>query len=458
MSLATDSIKKLKSDYARGDHGAGSKPSDTSDQVSKLILKSTYSLNGLGELNKSASGTYSFPEYSEDDKIGSKQFTVDQQAQAKLSLQSWSDVANIKFTELTGEHAREADIKFGFYKTASGGNYTSYESTSDDLKSTIWISGNPGYDASSPKENNYGRYTLTHEIGHALGFSHPGNYDASDSSYPTYNNTAAYYEDDFQYSVMSYFNEQNTGADYKGAWSSGPQLDDITAIQDLYGSNTTTRTGDTVYGFHSNTDRDQLSVSLSHEKIVAAIWDAGGNDTFDFSGYSQDQRINLNASSFSDVGGLKGNISIAAGVTIENAIGGAGNDVLIGNDAANRLEGGRGDDILYGGLGPDQLKGGAGHDTFIFSSIADSTAATPDLILDFTSGQDKIDLSSTDVFANHTLTLQYVDAFTGKAGQTILAYDAGTHAGSLAIDFSGDAHADFGINLVGQVTQADIVA
>lgn len=55
---------------------------------------------------------------------------------------------------------------------------------------------------------------------------------------------------------MSYFSEQNTGADYKGVWPSGPQLDDITAIQKLYGANTTTRTGDTTYGFNSNTDRD----------------------------------------------------------------------------------------------------------------------------------------------------------------------------------------------------------
>ena len=81
---------------------------------------------------------------------------------------------------------------------------------------------------------------------------------------------------------MSYFSEQNTGADYKGVWPSGPQLDDITAIQKLYGANTTTRTGDTTYGFNSNTDRDFLSVKASTDKIVAAIWDAGGNDTLDF--------------------------------------------------------------------------------------------------------------------------------------------------------------------------------
>ncbi len=57
-------------------------------------------------------------------------------------------------------------------------------------------------------------------------------------------------------------------------------------------------------------------------------------------GYTANQRINLNEKSFSDVGGLKGNASIAAGVTIENAIGGSGNDVIVGNAANNVLKGG----------------------------------------------------------------------------------------------------------------------
>ncbi len=71
--------------------------------------------------------------------------------------------------------------------------------------------------------------------------------------------------------------------------------------------------------------------------------------------------------------------------------------------------------------------------------------------------RDKIDLSGLDAFVNGGLVLQYVDAFAGQAGQAILSYDAASKAGSLAIDFSGDAHADFAINLIGQATQADIV-
>ncbi|MFP3520841.1 M10 family metallopeptidase C-terminal domain-containing protein, partial [Pseudomonas sp. SIMBA_077] len=76
------------------------------------------------------------------------------------------------------------------------------------------------------------------------------------------------------------------------------------------------------------------------------VWDGGGNDTLDFSGFTQNQKINLTATSFSDVGGLVGNVSIAHGVTVENAIGGSGNDLLIGNAAANILEGGAGNDII----------------------------------------------------------------------------------------------------------------
>ena len=41
---------------------------------------------------------------------------------------------------------------------------------------------------------------------------------------------------------------------------------------------------------------------------------------------------------------MVGNVFIAKGVTIENAIGGSGNDLLIGNSASNELKGGAGND------------------------------------------------------------------------------------------------------------------
>lgn len=459
MSLATDKISDYLTDYERGDREGSSKPSYATEDVSDLLLRSHYSANGKGVTDHAATITYSFPVYTDSDKPGSAQLTAAQQAQTKLSLQSWSDVANITFTEVKGTDAKSADIKFGFYKAASGGNYTSYESTQNNLKSTIWISGNKGYDASNPQTNNYARDTLTHEIGHALGLSHPGNYDASNATYPTYTNSAKYYEDDHQYSLMSYFSEQNTGADYKGVWPSGPQLDDITAIQKLYGANTTTRTGDTTYGFNSNTDRDFLSVKASTDKIVAAIWDAGGNDTLDFSGYSQDQRININEGSFSDVGGLKANIAIAYGAQIENIIGGGSADILVGNALNNTLKGGAGNDIIYGADGADQLWGNAGADTFVFSTADDSQAAAPDWIRDFQTAVDKIDLS----WLNQTVKaeggeLHFVDNLSGSLYEAALNYDSQQNVTDLAINLSGHNQPDFLVKIVGQVdASADIL-
>ena len=224
---------------------------------------------------------------------------------------------------------------------------------------------------------------------------------------------------------MSYFSESNTGQDFKGAYSSGPLLNDITAIQHFYGANMNTRTGDTIYGFNSNTDRDFLTATSEQDKIVFTARDAGGNDTFDFSGFGQNQRINLNEKAFSDVGGLKGNVSIAAGVTIENAIGGSGNDVLVGNAGDNVLKGGAGDDVLYGGKGADQLWGGAGKDTFVYFAADESTAAALDWIRDFVRGEDKIDLTLFNTGSADGI--RFVDQFSGKAGEAMLSYDAQSH-------------------------------
>ena len=144
-----------------------------------------------------------------------------------------------------------------------------------------------------------------------------------------------------QYTIMSYFDASNTGADHvdggETIYASTPLLDDIAALQRLYGANMTTRTGDDTYGFNCDAG-DAYAITSSREQVVFCIWDAGGNDTLDLSGYATDQVIDLNAESFSSAGNLTLNISIAAGVTIENAIGGSGEDDITGNSADNLLE------------------------------------------------------------------------------------------------------------------------
>src|SRR5262249_10021750 len=148
----------------------------------------------------------------------------------------------------------------------------------------------------------------------------------------------------------------NTGGSF-WVYDETPMLHDIAAIQRLYGANDSTRMGDTIYGFNSNVEADSpYTITSAAQHVVFTIWDAGGNDTLDFSGYQQNQIINLGATTFSSVGGDIDNVSIAQGVSIENAIGGSGSDNIIGNGLDNTLDGGAGiDTAVFGGVYGDYL-------------------------------------------------------------------------------------------------------
>src|SRR6185312_6306334 len=171
----------------------------------------------------------------------------------------------------------------------------------------VWVNSTLSYNA-SPTVGNYGGQVLVHELGHAIGLDHPSDYNAAAGVTITYAADASYFEDSRQYTVMSYFDEFNTGGNFGPLYSAAPLMDDIAAAQLEYGPNMATRTGDTVYGFHSNADEPWYAINSSLSKTVFAVWDAGGNDTFDFSGYSQTQTIDLRPGFFSSVGGLTGNV------------------------------------------------------------------------------------------------------------------------------------------------------
>jgi ELWxxDGT repeat protein len=89
-----------------------------------------------------------------------------------------------------------------------------------------------------------------------------------------------------------------------------------------------------------------------------------------------------------------------AGNAASNGNGNLQGNAISGNSAANRLrghdgddtlEGGDGNDTLIGGHGSDTLTGGSGRDRFVFDSDSGATEG-PDVITDFASGVDRIQL------------------------------------------------------------------
>lgn len=447
----------------RGGTGSNGKQSFTTAEAAAQIGRANLTWNGSGVIGQAANVTYAFrstaPAQMPDDTAGFTRFNASQVAQTQLALQSWSEAANITFTRQAGTdgYSNSAQILFGNYATGAAGAAAFAYYPGSGVGGDVWVNSSLSYNR-APANLNYGRQALTHEIGHALGLGHPGDYNAGNGS-PTYANSALYYEDTRQYTLMSYWSETNTGGNNGGYYAAAPLLDDIAAIQRLYGANTTTRTGDDVYGFNSTTGRDFYTATSSSSPVIFAVWDAGGSDTLDFSGYTQTQRIDLNDGAFSNVGGLTGNVAIAVGVAIENALGGSGADTMLGNEFANTLRGNAGNDVIDGNGGSDQLYGGAGADRFVFDAVTDSRSGAIDRIFDFASGSDKIDLSAidarTNVSGDQAFTL--VSLFSGQSGQATYAYSASTGLTTINLDVNGDRVADFTLTLNGQIAGTDLI-
>jgi serralysin len=277
--------------------------------------------------------------------------TAPAQTLCRLALQSWEDVCNLTFVETTSSaNITFDDANSGAYTSGIGGN--PYVNVGLD-----WLS------AYGTAIDSYTYQTYIHEIGHALGLGHGGPYNGSAS----YGFDNIYANDTWQYTVMSYFSQPNYGgASYRFIQS--PMLGDIVAVQDLYGAPSGTRMGDTVYGFNANAEQ-LFDFTIYGSAPALTVNDGAGTDTFDFSGYSANQVINLTAGSFSSVGGLVGNIAIALGAIIENVIGGTGNDTISGNGVGNFINGEAGDDTLIGGGGNDTIDGGSGVDRAVFSGL-----------------------------------------------------------------------------------------
>ena len=348
----------------RGVFGPNGRASLSSTDAGAQITRANQSW--ATALGTAATVTYAFRDSvttMPTDTTGFSQFSATQIAAATLAFAAWSDVANITFQRVQdsgSQYSNNATMLLGNYADGQDGAAAfAYlpggmpgAASPSQVQGDVWINSSLSYNA-VPVHLEYGQLTLLHEIGHAIGLSHPAAYNASADGNITYTNDALYYEDSRQYTVMSYFSETWTGGNFGNRYASAPLLDDIVAAQRLYGANMTTRTGDTTYGFNSTAGQVWFNAATASSALIFCAWDAGGNDTFDCSGYANNTIIDLRQGAFSNVGGLSGNVSIAIGAVIENAIGGAGAEEIRGSSGDNRITGGAGNDRIDGGLGTD---------------------------------------------------------------------------------------------------------
>lgn len=385
------------------------------------------------------------PAYAQGEVTGFRTFNVTEANAARQVLTEVASLTWLTFTELGNGDA--AQLRFASVSLPAGvagvAFNPSYGVSTSGLGVILSVaggdaSGDVALNADIVPESGYfdpggfGYVTLLHEVGHALGLKHPFEAPADgfllDASLDNTGNTVMAYNAAPNSTLLEVTgNSGSFSVRYFALQPDTMQMLDIEALQFLYGANTTTRTGNDIYSWALNPEMRRV------------IWDAGGTDTLDCSNQLLTCEIDLRAGTYSSISlrrtdaekrlGLElpafmtlplpsdvydgsRNLGIARGATIENALGGSGNDRLTGNEVANLLDGGDGADVIAGLAGDDTLRGGMGDDTLDLAGGGNDTAEGGE-------GSDAIMVSGAG-------TLGALDRIDGGAGTDTLFLNGST--------------------------------
>lgn len=377
--------------------------------------------------------TFSFPDspsdyeknygYGEPNAKGFQQISAAEQAAMFYAV---SLVESYTLLDLSYAGTNSADIRIAMSSAANPTSYAYYPGSGPG--GDVWIgTGYAGY--RTPKKGDYYFITHLHEFGHALGLKH------SQETGGVANVAVPSAHDDLEYTVMSYrsYVGGSTTSGYTNEAYGYPttyMINDILALQTMYGANYSTNSGDTVYTWNPATGEYSIDGvgqgAPGANRVFMSVWDGGGNDTYDLSNYTTGVSIDLNPGGYTVTSTTQlaylGNNHYAHGNVynaylynnnpasyIENAIGGSGNDTLVGNAVANHLD---------GGAGNDTLTGNGGNDVFVYEGGADT-------ITDFAAGGgvgDQIDLTAFSAIADLAAVLALA---TQSGNNTVINFGGG---------------------------------